>query len=193
MLFETSRLIIRQFELTDASAVLPFYGDEHTMRFFTYGRPWATDEQTAAQCLDRTRAYYRRRPGYGIFAIDLKDGGEIAGHVLLKPLAPDEIEVGWLVERGHRGRGLATEAGRGMLEYGFDTLGLDAIVAVMFPDNIGSRRVAERLGMAYQGTRPERGYTVAWYRLERTAFTKQKVESRQQSPGAGGLGAEIST
>ena len=156
---------------------MPFYGDVDTMRFVIDGGPWATDEQTAAECLGRTRAYYRRRPGYGIFAIELKDRGGIAGHVLLKPLAPDEVEVGWVVERGHRGRGVATEAGRGMLEYGFDTMGLDAIVAVMFPDNVGSRGVAERLGMAYQGTRPERGHTVAWYRLERTAFRKQKVEN----------------
>ncbi len=81
MLFETPRLIIRPFELTDASAVLPFYGDVDTMRFFIDGGPWATDEQTAAECLGRTRAYYSRRPGYGIFAIELKDGGGLTGHV----------------------------------------------------------------------------------------------------------------
>jgi RimJ/RimL family protein N-acetyltransferase len=57
-----------------------------------------------------------------------------------------------------------------MLRHGFETQGLDQIVAVMYPENTASRRVAERLGMVYQGTRPEQGSTVAWYRLARDMF-----------------------
>ena len=170
MLIETHRLILRPFELSDAAAVLPFYGDSDTMRFLGNGKRWATDERTAAECLARTRAYYEQQPGYGFFAMELKDGGGLAGHAALKPLEPDEIEVGWLLDRSLRGQGLATEAGRGMLEYAFDTLNLDAIVAVMFPDNTPSRGVAERLGMQYQGTRQDRGHPVAWYRVTRTEF-----------------------
>ena len=170
MLIKTRRLIIRPFQLSDAAAVLSFYGDSDTMRFLGNGERWATDERTAAECLARTRAYYEQQPGYGFFAMELKESGRLAGHAALKPLEPDEVEVGWLVDRSLRGQGVATEAGRGMLEYAFDTLNLDAIVAVMFPYNTPSRRVAERLGMQYQGTRQERGHSVAWYRLTPAEF-----------------------
>jgi RimJ/RimL family protein N-acetyltransferase len=57
-----------------------------------------------------------------------------------------------------------------MLHYGFETQALDEIVAVMYPENTPSRRVAENLGMSYQGTRPERGLTVAWYRMTKQTF-----------------------
>lgn len=173
MRYQTSRLIVRPFELADAEAALSFYGDRDTMRYFIHAEPWATDISSATALMKRTQAYYKTHPGYGIFAVELRQGG-LAGHSLLKPLGSDEVEVGWLIDSALRGEGLATEAAAGMLTHGFGVLRLEAIVAVMFPDNVPSRRVAERLGMAYQGTRPERGHTVAWYRLEREAFRKQK-------------------
>ncbi len=179
MLFTTSRIIVRPFEPTDAHAVISFWGDADTMRFLGDGGPWATDIQSAEACIARTRRYYDEHPGYGFFAVELKADTTLAGHVALKPLGPDEIEVGWLLDCRHRGRGIASEAAKGMLHYGFETMGLDQIVAVMFPDNIASRGVAERLGMQFQGTRQEGNHTVDWYRLERMAFRKQKMENRQ--------------
>lgn len=170
MLFYTPRLTVRPFERADAPAVLPFWGDAEAVRFLGDGAPWAVDEPSAAECIARTTAYYEAHPGYGFFAVELKADTSLAGHIALKPLGDDEIEIGWLLDRHYRGRGIAFEAATGMLHHGFKTQGLDQIVAVMYPENAASRRVAEKLGMAYQGTRPERGSTVAWYRLTRDAF-----------------------
>ena len=170
MLFATPRLVVRPFGRDDASAIIPFWGDADTVRFIGDGEPWVSDHVSAEACIERTRAYYQRHPGYGIFAVELKAGARLAGHVLLKPLEPGEVEVGWLLDRRYRGLGIATEAADGMLGYGFSRLRLPAIVAVMDPENSASRRVAEGLGMAYRGTRPERGTTVAWYRMGREAY-----------------------
>lgn len=57
------------------------------------------------------------------------------------------VEVGWRLAREHWGHGYATEAGRAALEFGFERLGLEEIVAFTVPDNVASRRVMERLGM----------------------------------------------
>jgi len=170
MLFATPRLVVRPFEPADAPAVLPFWGDADAIRFLGSGEPWVRDEPSAVACINRTGAYYDAHPGYGFFAVELKADTSLAGHIALKPLGADEIEIGWLLDRRYRGRGIAYEAASGMLRYGFETQGLDQIVAVMYPENTASRRVAERLGMAYQGTRPEQGSTVAWYRLMRETF-----------------------
>jgi RimJ/RimL family protein N-acetyltransferase len=170
MLFTTPRLIVRPFERTDAPAVIPFWGDADTIRFLGRGKAWVHDEPSAVACITRTGAYYDAHPGYGFFAVELRADTSLVGHIALKPLGDDEIEIGWLLDRRYRGRGIAYEAASGMLRHGFETQGLDQIVAVMYPENTASRRVAERLGMVYQGTRPEQGSTVAWYRLARDMF-----------------------
>jgi RimJ/RimL family protein N-acetyltransferase len=170
MLFDTPRLAVRPFEPADAPAVLPFWGDADAVRFLGDGTPWVVDEPSAAKCIARTTAYYDAHPGYGFFAVELKADTSLAGHIALKPLGDNEIEIGWLLDWHYRGRGIAFEAATGMLHHGFKTQGLDQIVAVMYPENTASRRVAEKLGMSYQGTRPEKGYTVAWYRMTKQTF-----------------------
>ena len=63
-----------------------------------------------------------------------------------------EIELGWTLRREHWGRGLATEAARGALDYCFGTVGFERIVSVIDPDNERSLAVAWRLGMRQEGT-----------------------------------------
>ena len=48
------------------------------------------------------------------------------------------VEVGWRLSGPSRGRGLATEAGRAALEYGFTDGGLDCIVSLYEPENVAS-------------------------------------------------------
>jgi RimJ/RimL family protein N-acetyltransferase len=172
MLFTTPRLIVRPFRHEDAPAIMPIWSHPESMRMLGSGVPWVTDVVSAEACLERTCRYYDEHEGYGIFAVELKAGPALAGHVLLKPMDTGEVEVGWLVGSGHRGLGIASESAEGMLTYGFKQLGVESIVAIMFPHNTASRRVAERLGMHYQGTRQEREHTVAWYHLTRADFAR---------------------
>jgi RimJ/RimL family protein N-acetyltransferase len=58
-----------------------------------------------------------------------------------------EVEVGWVLASGARGRGLATEAGRACVEWGFRDLDLAYVTAMIAPDNDASIAVARRLGM----------------------------------------------
>jgi len=57
------------------------------------------------------------------------------------------VEVAWRLARAYWGKGYATEAAQAALDYGFEQLGLDEIVALTVPANWRSRRVMERLGM----------------------------------------------
>ena len=74
-----------------------------------------------------------------------------------------EVELGWVIARPAWGRGYATEASRAWLDVGFDTLGLDEIVAVIRRENASSHRVAERLGMERRGTRAAYGHELDLY------------------------------
>lgn len=49
------------------------------------------------------------------------------------------------------GKGYATEASKVCLEYGFETLNLSRIIAKAMPDNTGSIKVMQKLGMTFKG------------------------------------------
>ncbi len=77
------------------------------------------------------------------------------------------IEVGWSVTPARWGEGLATEAAAASLAWGFDVCELDEIVSFTMPRNTASRRVMEKLGMAYVRDFDREGLTQVLYRRRR--------------------------
>ena len=59
------------------------------------------------------------------------------------------VEIGWSITPSRWGEGLAAEAARASLAWGFDRCGLERIVAFTLVDNQASRRVMEKIGMTY--------------------------------------------
>ena len=94
-----------------------------------------------------------RRDGYGLFAVVLKSNGQVIGNCgLMRQEIEGEslIEVGYHFRRDHWGRGYATEAARGCMAYAFGHLKADKVVSLILPENLPSRRVAERNGMTVE-------------------------------------------
>ena len=60
----------------------------------------------------------------------------------------DETEVGYLLDKAYWGQGLATEAARASVCFGFETLDLAEIVGIVHPDNVASQRVLEKTGLS---------------------------------------------
>lgn len=83
-------------------------------------------------------------------------------HHLLYGLAPER----W-------GQGLATEAARAVLHYGFTEGDLTAILAATDPPNLASQRVLDRLGMTYTGEKQRGEQVTRYYHLTRRAFLEQ--------------------
>ena len=61
-------------------------------------------------------------------------------------------EMGYWVGRKYWKQGIATEAAKAMLEFGFKKLGLHSVIARYFDINPASGRVMEKCGMKYEGT-----------------------------------------
>jgi [ribosomal protein S5]-alanine N-acetyltransferase len=80
------------------------------------------------------------------------------------------IEIGYRYVRAAWGQGVATEAARAVLDHGFGTLAIDPIVAVAHPDNRGSRRVLEKIGLRQAGEAWHYGKWLPFYRLTRAAW-----------------------
>jgi len=115
------------------------------MQFYpkTFGR------EDAKQWVARNQRRYRE-DGYGLFAVMLKDGEEVIGDCgIIKQNVEGEtaMEVGYHFRRDQWGRGYATEAARACMGLGFDSFGADKVISLIRPENVPSRRVAERNGM----------------------------------------------
>ncbi|AUG82194.1 N-acetyltransferase [Kitasatospora sp. MMS16-BH015] len=138
---ETERLRLRPLGVADAEWWVGLHADPEVNRFVG-----AYTLERAAERLALIEGQWAER-GHGLCAIELVATGERIGRCGLNWWADyGETELGWTLASEHWGRGYATEAARGMLEWGFETLGLDLITAMIHHGNESSVAVARRLG-----------------------------------------------
>ena len=89
-----------------------------------------------------------RKYGYGRFAVEWKETGEVIGFCGIKYLPEINLpEVGYRYLKEYWGRGIGTEAARACVEFAREDLGISKLIALIVPENVGSIRVAEKLGM----------------------------------------------
>lgn len=144
---ETERLVLRLLTLDDLDDLAALYRDPEVRRYFPDGT--RTREQTREELEWIIDVYYGRY-GYGLWATILKESGAFIGRCGLLPWdigGRTEVEVAYLLDKRHWGRGLATEAGRAIVDHAFATLAVDRLICLIDPANGASRRVAGRLGM----------------------------------------------
>ena len=102
---------------------------------------------------DRQLARYRE-DGFGLWAVILKETGELIGQcgLTMQELHGDRVpEIGCLFNRLFRHRGYATEAAVGCREYAFHTLGIGEVCSIIRDSNTASQNVAKRSGMTLCG------------------------------------------
>lgn len=144
-ILETSRLILREFRLDDDDALARVISDAETMRYY----PAPYDRAGVEQWIGRNLCRYAEH-GHGLWAMVLKSSEEMIGDCGLTVQevdAVDEIELGYHLRRDLWGHGLASEAARACRDWGFERLPVDRIISLIRPENVPSRRVAERNGM----------------------------------------------
>ena len=156
---QTARLVIRTFETRDADPWIALVNDPEVVRFVPPG-PAAT-RQTFQTAIEARHAM-ERETGHAMWAVEEKQTGMYIGQCGLRPVdegARPEIELAYHYRPPSWHRGYATEAVIAVLAHGFGPVGLDGVMAVVVPENIGSWRVLEKSGMRYQGIASYYGLT----------------------------------
>lgn len=134
------------------------------MRF--YPRPYSREE--VDEWIGRQIGRYAM--GAGLLGVVLRDSGTLIGDcglVWQEVEGVEEPEIGYHVHREHQGRGYATEAARAVRDYAFGTLGCDHVISMIRPENLASRRVAEKNGLTVNRTIFWRGYDHCVYQLRK--------------------------
>ncbi len=164
---ETKRVLLRPWEAEDWIAFRPIATDPQVMRYITGGTPW-TDERIQEFVQRQIRHFAER--GFCLWKLRAKEdaSGRIIGFCGLQPLAIDgqeEVEMGWWLAKDCWGRGLATEAARLALGFGFERAGLTRIISICRPDNAASQRIMEKLGMTFERNYTHKGIPVRLYSI----------------------------
>ena len=146
----TSRLILRPFTLSDAPEVQRLAG-EREIASTTLNIPHPYREGVAEAWINTHREHYNQ--GRLItFAITRRADERLLGAISLRPNADhDHAELGYWLGKPYWNQGYTTEAALAILQYGFETFGLNRIYASHLSRNPASGRVMQKIGMRYEG------------------------------------------
>ena len=170
-ILETPRLILREFRPEDVDALALTLSDAETMRFY----PAPFDRSGVEQWISRNIRRYREQ-GHGLWGMTLKSRGELIGDCGLTVQdvqGKDEIEIGYHVRRDLWGQGLATEAARACRDLGFARLPVGRIISLIRPENLPSRRVAEKNGMTVWTE-------ITWHTLAHLVYAIRREEAARK-------------
>jgi ribosomal-protein-alanine N-acetyltransferase len=179
----TPRLDLQPMVPADLAWYADFAADAEVMRYIGIAGPL-----TFAQAKERLERYVRcwDEHGLGLFGVRTRDAHVPIGWAGLQPLdGTTEIEVGYAFGKSAWGRGFATEVASAVVQWGFEERGLDRIVAVASPENRGSRRVMDKLGMGYERMRVVHGHESVYYSLTPAAFARSaslRAPARRTAP-----------
>jgi len=150
IILETKRLTLRHQALSDLDDLWALYCDPEITKYIP-DAPRTREE--ARQELEWHMNGHPQNPDLGLWATVHKVSGNFIGRCGLLPWTIEgrqEVEVAYTIARSYWGQGLATEAARAILNYGFEKLHLTRMVSLIEPGNIVSQRVAEKIGMSFE-------------------------------------------
>ena len=153
--FETERLVVRDWAPGDADRMYDMYSRDDVVRFLGAAPSAMPSLEAASERITRAelRNSERRAAGtpFGWWAAEVRESGVVAGSIALvtvdgssEPDAP--VEVAWALHPDAQGHGYATEGARGAIERGH-AAGLTEILALIDQANAPSQAVARRLGL----------------------------------------------
>ncbi|WP_346940172.1 GNAT family N-acetyltransferase [uncultured Clostridium sp.] len=152
---ETERLIIKPYCMEDIDDLYKVYSNEKVMAYIPEGvmsYEWVKNliKWMVEYCYEKNTPENIIK--FGTSIVD-KEINKVIGWCGLGLLdcKPEDIEIFYGLSSEYWGQGLATEAAMAMINYGFDTIGLKRIIAVVNPDNIASKKVIEKIGMKFKG------------------------------------------
>ena len=139
------RLRLRPLAVADAEQLHLAYGDPEAMRFWDFPATGSVGE--TARCIERSRGVSPE--WHAAWGLELKHGArQLVGMVNYHRREPwnRRLEVGYILARPFWHQGLMQEAMRAFLDYCVERLDAHRVEAMIEPGNVGSIRLAERLG-----------------------------------------------
>lgn len=148
-ILETERLVLRRMNVEDAEFIFELVNEPAFIRNIG---------DKGVRTLEDARNYILNGPvasyanfGFGLYLAALRETGEAIGICgLLKRDSLEDVDIGFAFLERFRRKGFAYESAAAVMDYGRNALGLQRIVAITSPDNEGSMRVLEKIGLRFE-------------------------------------------
>jgi RimJ/RimL family protein N-acetyltransferase len=149
VILSTQRLLLRELSEADAAFMLELLNEEPFL-LHVGDREVRTLADAAAYILNGPVASYEKF-GFGLYAVELKESGVPIGICgLLKRDSLDDVDIGFALLQKFWGRGYAYESAAAMMDYGWNKVGLNRIVAITTPENLASAKLLEKIGLRFE-------------------------------------------
>jgi len=137
---ESGRLHLRQVAESDVQEVFELRSDTETMKYIP--RPLATTRQYAIEHINKVNTGIEKNESIN-WAITLKGQDKLIGLIGFVRIQPKNFraEVGYILHPDFRKKGIMSEALKAVLDYGFDVLKFNSVIAVIDPSNLASEQL----------------------------------------------------
>lgn len=169
---ETERLILRSFRKKDVDAMARLFANSDFMRF---SLGVFTERKQTVAFIEKVMGWDRA----GIpsqFAVIPRGEDTIVGYCgfFYHPEhGIEDIEIGYRLNPDYWNRGLITEAARAVRDHGFRDRNLSRVISLIHPENVPSRRVAEKNGMKIEKEITFRGFPTVVFAMTREEWLAQ--------------------
>ena len=148
-ILETERLLIRQLSVEDAPFICQLLNEPSFIQ--NIGDRGVRTSADAEKYIENGPVASYVRNGFGLCLVTLKESGESIGMCgLIKREALEDVDIGYAFLPKFWSKGYAFEAVQAFKQYAGEVIGLTRLVAIVDPNNQGSIRVLEKLGMAFE-------------------------------------------
>jgi len=155
IIFETPRLLVRQYTADDADKFFLLNGDEEVMRHIRK----AMNKEDADKFLQQNIEFYYANPHLGRWAVEDKENNNFIGSFALIPLPFEEekhkIQIGYSLLSAEWGKGYATELTAIGRDYFFQQHPFNELHGITTMANIPSQKVLLKCGFAENGTKQD--------------------------------------
>ena len=144
---ETSRLILRQLEISDATMMYNNWASSDEVTKYLTWNPHTSIEQTKSFIESWNKRYID--PMFYQWGIVLKENNQLIGTITGSNIYNDELEIGYCISKEYWHKGITTEALNALIDFYFNEVKVKKLIGRHLIDNPRSGKVLLRCGFTY--------------------------------------------
>jgi ribosomal-protein-alanine N-acetyltransferase len=161
--FSTERILMSKFMKEDINEFFEIVKKHEVGEWLGLGKGMSFEETEGY--ISRILKHWTLH-NFGVWALKNKSNKEIMGHCGLRYIDDTEdIEIIYLLDPKYWGKGIATEAGNEAVQYAFNILKIDKLLARIRPNNSRSKNVINKIGFKFIGDRKYDDRILSYYEL----------------------------
>lgn len=145
------QLHLRQMQQEDSGVLFSLV--DNNREYLGRWLPWVQETNEPADTAAFIAKTLEARQNGSAYEYGIILGGEVVGHISLMHVTDEYTpEIGYWISSEKSGQGITARAAQAISDFGFNVLGLNKIVIKAEPDNLGSNKIAEKLGYTIEST-----------------------------------------